>query len=56
MASADADVGAGQLTVGGVLSFTVNVVVQVRVLPAPSVAVTVIVVVPWPTMVPAVGL
>src|SRR5207253_156583 len=46
----------GQVTVGGVVSFTVNVVVQVLVLADPSVAVTVIVVVPWPTMVPAAGL
>jgi hypothetical protein len=41
--SAEAEVGAGQLTSGGVLSVTVNVVVQVSVLPLGSVAVTVIV-------------
>ena len=48
-------VGAGQLTVGTVVSFTVNVVVQVALLPAGSVAVTVIVCAPRPTNVPAAG-
>ena len=48
-------VGAGQLTVGAVASFTVNVVVQVVLLPAASVAVTVIVCAPNPTSVPAAG-
>src|SRR3989442_92610 len=55
-ASAEAEVGAGQLTVGGVVSFTVNVVVHVLLLPDPSVAVTVIVCEPDPTIVPAAGL
>ena len=54
--SADALVPAGQVTVGGVLSVTVNVVVQVFVLPAASVAVTVTVCEPGPTGVPAAGL
>src|SRR5947207_1399259 len=53
--SALALVGAGQLTVGTVASVTVNVVVQVALLPASSVAVTVIVFVPNPTSVPAAG-
>src|SRR6266516_1312338 len=53
--SALALVGAGQLTVGAVVSFTVNVVVQVALLPASSVAVTVIVCAPNPTSVPAAG-
>ena len=48
-------VGAGQLTVGAVVSFTVNVVMQVALLPAASVAVTVIVCAPNPTSVPAAG-
>src|SRR6185369_8783670 len=48
--------GAGQITVGGVVSLTVNVVVQVPLLPAASVAVTVIVCGPRPTRVPADGL
>ena len=48
-------VGAGQLTVGTVVSVTVKVVVQVALLPAASVAVTVIVFVPNPTSVPAAG-
>src|SRR5207245_8081496 len=48
-------VGAGQLTVGTVVSFTVNVVMQVALLPAGSVAVTVIVCAPRPTNVPAAG-
>src|SRR5213076_285524 len=48
-------VGAGQLTLGTVVSLTVNVVVQVALLPAASVAVTVIVFVPRPTSVPAAG-
>ena len=46
----------GHVIAGGVVSLTVNVVVQVLRLPAPSVAVTVIVCVPFPTMVPAAGL
>ena len=53
--SALALVGAGQLTVGGVLSVTVNVVLQVALLPAASVAVTVMVCAPRPTIVPAAG-
>ena len=53
--SALALVGAGQLTVGTVVSFTVNVVVQDALLPASSVAVTVMVCVPRPTSVPAAG-
>ena len=53
--SALALVGAGQLTLGTVVSVTVNVVVQVALLPASSVAVTVIVFVPNPTSVPAAG-
>jgi hypothetical protein len=56
LASAEAEVGAGQLIVGGVVSLTVNVVVQVALLPAASVAVTVIVCDPCPTIVPAAGL
>ena len=48
-------VGAGQVTVGTVVSFTVNVVVQVALLPAGSVAVTVMVCAPRPTNVPAAG-
>ena len=48
-------VGAGQTTVGGVLSMTVKVVVQEALLPAASVAVTVIVCGPRPTSVPAAG-
>jgi hypothetical protein len=39
----------GQLTVGGVLSVTVKVLVQLALLPAASVAVTVIVCAPRPT-------
>ena len=46
---------AEQLTLGAVVSDTVNVVVQVALLPASSVAVTVIVCVPNPTQVPATG-
>src|SRR5438045_3358759 len=53
--SALALVGAGQLTVGTVVSVTVKVVVQLALLPASSVAVTVIVFVPNPTSVPASG-
>ena len=53
--SALALVGTGQITVGTVVSVTVNVVVQVALLPAASVAVTVIVLVPNPTSVPATG-
>ena len=49
-------VGAGQLIVGTAVSFTVNAVVQLALLPAASVAVTVIVCGPRPTMVPAAGL
>src|SRR5205085_12214469 len=48
-------VGAGQLTLGTVVSVTVKVVVQVALLPASSVAVTVIVCAPRPTSVPAAG-
>src|SRR5688572_9558283 len=48
-------VGAGQLTVGAAVWLTVNVVVQVALLPASSVAVTVIVCAPNPTSVPAAG-
>ena len=55
LVSALALVGAGQLTVGGVLSITVNVVLQVALLPASSVAVTVMVCAPRPTIVPAAG-
>jgi len=55
LTSALALVGAGQLTVGTVVPFTVNVVVQVALLPTASVAVTVIVCVPTPTRVPAAG-
>ena len=46
----------GAVTVGGVLSVTVNVVVHVLVLFAASLTVTVIVVIPRPTSVPAAGL
>src|SRR5438105_10442435 len=53
--SALALVGAGQLTLGTVVSVTVNVVVQVALLPASSVAVTVMVFVPNPTSAPAAG-
>jgi len=55
LASALALVGDGQLTVGGVLSVTVNVVSQLALLPAASVAVTVTVWTPRPTIVPAAG-
>jgi len=55
LALALALVAAGQLNVGGVLSVTVKVVVQVALFPAASVAVTVIVCAPKPTSVPAVG-
>ena len=48
-------VAAGQITVGGVASVTVKVVVQLALLPAPCVAVTVIVCAPKPTHVPAGG-
>src|SRR2546429_9769143 len=54
-ASALALVGAGQLTIGTVASVTVNVVVQVALLPPASVAVTMIVCAPSPTTVPAAG-
>ena len=47
--------GAGQITVGTVVLFTANVVVQVALLAAASVAVTVIVFTPRPTSVPAAG-
>ena len=53
--SALATESAGQFTVGTVVSFTVNVVVQVALLPAGSVAVTVIVCAPRPINVPAAG-
>ena len=53
--SALALVGAGQFTVGTVVSVTVKVVEQVALLPAGSVAVTVIVCTPNPTSVPAAG-
>src|SRR5947207_14445428 len=53
--SALALIGAGQLTLGTVASVTVNVVVQVALLPAASVAVTVIECVPTPISVPAAG-
>ena len=53
--SALALVGAGQLTLGTLVSLTVNVVVQVALLPASSVAVTVMVCAPRPTSVPAAG-
>src|SRR6185503_8073660 len=56
LASALALVPAGQVTLGGVASTTVNAVVQVLLLLASSVAVTVIVWVPSPTRVPAAGL
>ena len=55
LAPALALVAAGQVTVGGVLSMTVKVVVQLALLPAASVAVTVIVCGPTPTSVPAAG-
>ena len=45
----------GQTTLGGVLSVTVKLVVQLALLPAASVAVTVIGCVPTPTSVPAAG-
>ena len=45
----------GQTTLGGVLSVTVKLVVQLALLPAASVAVTVIGCVPTPTNVPAAG-
>jgi len=48
-------VAAGQVTVGGVLSVTVKLVVQLEVFPAASVAVTVMVCGPTPTSVPAAG-
>src|SRR5260370_1039824 len=48
-------IGAGQITVGTAVLFTVNVVVQVALFVAASVAVTVITCVPNPTRVPAVG-
>jgi hypothetical protein len=54
--SALALAGAGQLTVGTVVSVTVNVVVHVAVLPVASVAVTVMVCAPNPTSVPAAGI
>src|SRR5438445_11037388 len=49
LAPALALVAAGQVTVGGVLSVTVKLVVQVPMLPAASVAVTVIVCAPRPS-------
>ena len=54
--SAEALELAGQVMLGGVTSLTVNVVVQVSVLPAASVAVTVTTCGPGPTGVPANGL
>jgi len=54
-AAALALVGAGQFTLGTVVSFTVNVVVQVALLPASSVAVTVMMCAPNPTSAPAAG-
>src|SRR5881394_936108 len=54
--SALALVGAGQLTLGTLVSVTVNVVLQVALLLASSVAVTVIVCGPGPSSVPAAGL
>src|SRR5204863_460962 len=45
-----------EVNAGGVVSFTVNVVVHVEVFPAASFAVIVTVVGPRPTSVPAVGL
>src|SRR5213078_4888760 len=48
-------VGAGQVTVGTAVLFTVKVVVQVALLVAASVAVTVITCMPNPTSVPAAG-
>src|SRR5262245_54152700 len=42
--------------VGGVVSFTVNVLLHIVMLPAVSLTVTVMVVLPRPTIVPAVGL
>src|SRR5512140_1305568 len=56
LTSALALVAAGQVTLGGVVSLTVNVVVHVALFPASSVAVTVIVCGPRPTNVPATGL
>src|SRR2546425_9132323 len=50
------EMSAGQVIAGAVVSLTVNVVVQVLLLPAASVAVTVIVCGPFPTIVPAAGL
>src|SRR5438105_12464719 len=44
-----------QFTVGAVVSVTVNIVVQVALLPAASVAVTVIVCAPTPTSRPTAG-
>jgi hypothetical protein len=48
-------VGAGQFKVSVALPVTVNVVLQVELLPAASVAVTVMVWAPRPTIVPAAG-
>jgi len=56
LAPAPALVAAGHVTVGGVLSVTVKLVVQEALLPAVSVAVTVIVCMPRPTSVSAAGL
>ena len=55
LAPAPTLVAAGQVTVGGVLSVTVKLVVQEALLPVASVAVTVIVCAPRPTIVPATG-
>jgi hypothetical protein len=56
LASAEALLFAGQLTVGAVVSLTVKVTLQVLLFPAPSVEVTVTVCGPSPTIVPAAGL
>jgi len=55
LASALALGSVGQTTLGGVLSITVKLVVQLALLPAASVAVTVMVCVPKPSRVPAAG-
>jgi hypothetical protein len=55
LASAETLIPAGQLETGGVVSATVNVVVQVLALPAASVTVTVMLCDPTPISVPAAG-
>jgi hypothetical protein len=55
LASAEAELSSGAVTVGAVVSLTVNVVVVVALLPASSVAVSVTEWVPSPTSVPAAG-